>query len=121
MSHLRNIAAMWTSVTMAHRALNTALSHYQVQVSEFAKELLVAREYYKHDPNFWVYSGLVEHKQMKDTVFEAARVASSNFNGLSASEAIQQLYEMHSNLLGLLSPALAKAGFDANLPEALGW
>ena len=30
-------------------------------------------------------------------------------------------YEAHSDLLSLLSPALAKAGFDAHLPEALGW
>ena len=44
------------------------LSHYQVQVSEFAKELLVAQEYYKHDPDFWVNSRLVEHQEMEELV-----------------------------------------------------
>jgi len=89
------------------------LSHYQAQVSEFTEELLVAQEYYKHDPNFWVNSRLVEHWEMEESVFEATRVTSSNFDSLSASETVQQLYEAHSNLLSLLSPALAKAGFDS--------
>jgi len=39
-------------VTIARRAVNAMLFHYQAQVSEFAKELLVAQEHYKHDPNF---------------------------------------------------------------------
>jgi len=46
------------------------LSYYQVQMSKFAKELLVAQEYYKHDPNFWVNSRLVEHWEIKELVFE---------------------------------------------------
>ena len=121
MSRLHNIAAMWTSVTMARRTIDAALSHYQAQVSKFAEELLVAQEYYKHDPDFWVNSGLVKHREIEESVFEAARAASSNFNGLSATESAQQLYEAHSDLLSLLSPALAKAGFDAHLPEVLGW
>jgi len=106
---------------MACRTIDTALSHYQAQVSEFAKELLVIQEYYKHNPDFWVNSGLVEHQEMEKSVFEAAQAASSNFNGLSATKSAQQLYKAHSNLLSLLSPALTKAGFDGHLPETLGW
>jgi len=106
---------------MARRTIDTALSHYQAQVSEFTKELLVAQEYYKHDPDFWVNSGLVEHREMEESVFEATWATSSNFNGLSATGSAQQLYEAHSDLLSLLSPVLAKAGFDGHLPEALGW
>ena len=121
MSCLRNIAATWMSVTMARRTIDAALSHYQAQVSEFAEELLVAQEYYKHYPDFWVNSGLVEHREMEESVFEAAWATSSNFDRLSATESAQQLYEAHSDLLSLLSPALAKAGFDAHLPEVLGW
>ena len=90
-------------------------------MSEFAKELLVAQEYYKHDPDFWVHSGLIEHQEMEKSVFEAAWATSSNFDRLSATKSVQQLYEAHSDLLSLLSPALAKAGFDGHLPEALGW
>ena len=52
MSCLCNIAATWTSITMAHQTIDAALSHYQAQVSEFAEEPLVTQEYYKHDPNF---------------------------------------------------------------------
>ena len=109
------------SITMAYRTIDAALSHYQAQVSEFAEELLVTQEYYKHDPDFWVNSGLVEHQEMAESVFKAARATSSNFNGLSATESVHQLYEAHSNLLSLLSPALAKAGFNGHPPEALGW
>ena len=94
MSCLCNIVATWTSVTIARRAVNATLSHYQVQVSKFAKELLVTQEYYKHDPNF---------------------------NGLSATKSAQQLYEVHSDLLSLLLPVLAKTGFDGHFSEALGW
>jgi len=90
MSRLRNIAATWTSVTMAHQTVDATLSHYQAQVSEFAEELLVAQEYYKHDPDFWVNSGLVEHWEIEESVFEGARVASSNFDGLSATEPAQK-------------------------------
>ena len=96
-------------------------THFQAQVSEFTEELLVTQEYYKHDPDFWVNSGLVKHREMEESVFEAARAASSNFDGLSATESAQQLYEAHSDLLSLLSLALAKADFDGHLPEALGW
>jgi len=90
-------------------------------MSEFAKELLVAQKYYKHNPDFWVNSSLVKHQEIEKPVFEAAWVASSNFDGLSTTESAQQLYEAHSDLLSLLSPALAKAGFDGHLPEALRW
>jgi len=86
-----------------------------VQVSEFAEE------YYKHDPNFWVNSSLVEHWEMEKSVFEVTWVTSSNFDRLFATKSAQQLYEVHSNLLSLLSLALAKADFDGHLPEALGW
>ena len=103
------------------RTIDTTLSHYQAQVSEFAKELLVTQEYYKHDPDFWVNSGLVKHQEMEESIFAAAQAASSNFDGLSATESAQQLYEAHSDLLSLLLPALAKAGFDRHLPEALRW
>jgi len=82
---------------------------------------LVAQEYYKHDPDFWVNSGLVEHPEMEESIFAAAWAASSNFDGLSATKSAQQLYEAHSDLLSLLSPALAKAGFDRHFPETLGW
>jgi len=58
---------------------------------------------------------------MEEPVFEAAWVASSNFDRLSTTEAIQQLYKAHSNLLNLLSPALAKTGFDRHLPKVLRW
>ena len=89
MSCLCNIAAMWTFVTIARRAIDATLFYYYAQVSEFAKELLVAQEHYKHNPNFWINSGLIEHQEMKKAIFEVARVTSSNFNGLSTSETTQ--------------------------------
>ena len=58
---------------------------------------------------------------MEESVFTAAQATSSNFDGLSATKSAQQLYKVHSNLLSLFSPALAKAGFDGHLPEALRW
>ena len=106
---------------MARRTVDAVLSHYQAQVSEFAKDLLVAQEYYKHDPDFWVNSGLAEHQEIEKLVFEAAWAASSNFDRLSATKSAQQLYKVHSDLLSFLSLALAKAGFDGHLLEALGW
>jgi len=106
---------------MACRTVNAALSHYQAQVSKFTKELLIAQEYYKHNPDFWVNSRLVEHREMEESVFKATWAASSNFDRLSATKSAQKLYEAYSDLLSLLSPALAKAGFDRHLPEVLGW
>jgi len=49
---------------MARQTVNAVLSHYQAQVSKFAEELLVAQEYYKHNPDFWVNSGLVKQEKI---------------------------------------------------------
>jgi len=39
---------------------DSIISQFQVLVSEFAEELLVAKRYYEDDPDFWVGSGLIE-------------------------------------------------------------
>ena len=59
-------------MTKRHPRCSLTLATYQNQVSEFAKELLVLQEYFSHDPNYWVSSGLVDSTAFWDALFEAA-------------------------------------------------
>jgi len=46
-------------VEAANASLKAITFHYHALVTEFAKELLVAKDYYALNPTFWVDSGLV--------------------------------------------------------------
>jgi len=60
MSRLCALMASWNCISSAHDTLSATLATYQNQVSEFAEELLVSQEYFSHDPDYWVFSGLVD-------------------------------------------------------------
>jgi len=70
-------------------------------VSEFAKELLVSQEYFSHDPNYWVSSGLVNSTESRDALFAATQSACDPRTGLSSQAAV-----MPHKLLGQLSDIL---------------
>ena len=121
MSHLQTLASMWSSVSYARGVYQSLVSQYQAFVSEFAKELLAAKCYYQGDPDFWVASGLVADSDAQIAIFEAACLASSNFEGVSGPEAAKQLFESHQTINSLFGPFLQAAGYDGHLPEAQGW
>jgi len=87
--------ASWNCVSSAHNTLSATLATYQNQVSEFAKELLVSQEYFSHDPNYWVFSGLVDSSESQDTLFKAARSACDPKTGLSSQAATARLSNAH--------------------------
>jgi len=60
MSCLYTLMASWNCVSSAYNTLSAILATYQNQVSEFAEELLISQEYFSHDPDYWVSSGLVD-------------------------------------------------------------
>ena len=66
-------------------------------------------------------SGLVADTDAQIAIFEAARLASSNFEGVSSPEAAKQLFESHQTINSLFGPFLQTAGYDGHLPEAQGW
>jgi len=80
---------MWSSTSYAQGVYQSLISQYQALVSKFAKELLTAKRYYQKDPDFWMGSGLVTDANAQTTIFEAACLASSNFEGVSSPEANQ--------------------------------
>ena len=84
MSHLHALMASWNCVSSVYNTLSTTLATYQNQVSEFAKELLVLQEYFSHDPNCWVSSGLVDSTKSHNALFEAACSACKSKTGLSS-------------------------------------
>ena len=87
MSHLWTLTSMWSSASYARGVYQSLISQYQALISKFAKELLAAEHYYQKDPDFWVGSGLVADADAQTAIFEAAHLASSNFEGVSGPEA----------------------------------
>jgi len=65
-------------------------------VSEFAGELLVLQEYFSHDPDYWVSSGLVDSTMSWDTLFEAACSACNPKTSLSSQAVAARLFDAHS-------------------------
>ena len=112
---------MWGSISYARGVYQSLVSQYQALVSEFAKELLAAECYYQRDPDFWVGSGLIVDSDAQIAIFEAARLASSNFNGVFGPEAAKQLFESHQKINSLFGPFLQAASYDGHLPEAQEW
>ena len=121
MSRLQTLASMWSSVSYARGVYQSLVSQYQALVSEFAEELLAAERYYQGDPDFWVGSSLVADADVQIAIFEAACLASSNFEGVSGPEAAKQLFESHQTITNLFGPFLRAAGYDGHLSEAQGW
>jgi len=111
---------MWSSVSYARGVYQSLVSQYQALISEFAKELLTAERYYQGDPDFWVGSGLVADADAQIAIFEAAHLASSNFEGVSGPKAAKQLFESYQTITSLFGPFLQAAGYDGHLPEAQG-
>ena len=106
MSRLRTLTSMWSSASYARGVYQSLVSQYQALVSEFAEELLTAECYYQGDPDFWVGSGLMADVDAQTTIFEAARLASSNFEGVSSPEAAKQLFESHQTINSLFGSFL---------------
>ena len=112
---------MWSSVSYARGVYQSLVSQYQALVSEFAEELLAAEHYYQGDPDFWVGSSFVADADVQIAIFEAAHLASSNFEGVFGSEAAKQLFKSHQTINSLFGPFLQAASYDGHLPEAQGW
>ena len=72
-----------------------SIPHFSISSSYFRIELLTAKCYYQKDSDFWVGSGLVADANAQTTIFEVARLVSSNFKGVSSSKAAKQLFESH--------------------------
>ena len=109
MSRLRTLASMWSFVSYARGVYQFLVSQYQALVSEFAEELLAAECYYQGDPDFWVGSGLVVDSDAQIAIFEAARLASSNFEGVLVPR-------LPNSSSSLIKQSIASLGLFSRLP-----
>jgi len=112
---------MWSSTSYAREVYQSLVSQYQALISESTKELLTAERYYQGDPDFWVGSGLMADADAQTTVFEAACLASFNFEGVPGPKATKQLFKSYQNINALFGLFLWTTGYDGHLPEAQGW
>ena len=64
-------------------------------MSEFAEELLILKEYFSHDPDYWVSSGLVDSTESRDALFAATQSACDPRTGLSSQAAAARLFDAH--------------------------
>jgi len=115
MSRLHALMASWNCVSSAHDTLSATLAAYQNQVSEFAEELLVSQEYFSHDPDYWVSSGLVNSTESRDVLFAAAQSACDPRTGLSSQAAAARLFDAHFAFVRLF----ALSDFSGDLPDPL--
>ena len=119
MSHLCTLMASWNCVSSAYNTLSATLATYQNQVSEFAKELLVSQEYFSHDPDYWVSSGLVDSTESRDVLFTAAQSACDPRTGLSSQAAATQLFDAHFAFVCSFHEGIALSDFSGDLPDPL--
>jgi len=111
--------ASWNCVSSAHDTLSATLATYQNQVSEFAKELLVSQEYFSHDPDYWVSSGLVDSTESRDALFTAAQSACDPRTGLSSQAAAARLFNAHFTFVCSFREGIALSDFSSDLPDPL--
>jgi len=119
MSRLCTLMASWNCVSSAHDTLSATLAAYQNQVSEFAEELLVSQEYFSHDPDYWVSSGLVNSTESRDALFAAAQSACNPRTGLSSQAAAARLFDAHFTFVRLFREGIALSDFSGDLPNPL--
>jgi len=105
----------------SHRVYDSIISQFQALVSEFAEELLITEHYYENDPDFWVGSRLIEDADSQQAIFNACCHATSNFKGMSSSDADKQLFEAHMDILQGLGSFLEPTRYNGNFPKAHGW
>ena len=103
----------------ANASLKAITSHYYALVTEFAKELLVAKDYYALNPTFWVDSGLVCDLETQQEVFDTACAACSDFNSLFPQDTVQVLFQSHVCLVSALDASLSTTNLDGSFYEAL--
>ena len=119
MSCLCAFMASWKCVSFAHNTLSTTLATYQNQVSEFAEELLILQEYFSHDPDYWVSSGLVDSTVSWDALFKAACSACNLKTGLSSQAATVRLFDTHFVFVCSFCENITLANFSGDLPDPL--
>jgi len=111
--------ASWNCISSAHNTLSTTLATYQNQVFEFAKELLVSQEYFSHDPDYWVSSGLVDSTESWDALFKAAYSACNPKTSLFSQAAAARLFDAHFAFVCSFRESIALSDFSSNLPDLL--
>jgi len=111
--------ASWNCVSSVHDTLSATLATYQNQMSEFAEELLVLQEYFSHDPDYWVFSGLVDSTASQDALFEAAHSACNPKTSFSSQAAIARLFDAHFMFVRSFRKDIALSDFSSDLPNPL--
>jgi len=88
-------------------------------VSEFAEELLVSQKYFSYDPNYWVFSGLVDSTESRDALFAAAQSACNPRTRLFSQAAATRLFDAHFTFVCLFREGIALSDFSSDLPNPL--
>ena len=88
-------------------------------MSEFAEELLVSQEYFSHNPDYWISSGLVDSTESRDALFAAAQFACDPRTGLSSQAAAAQLFDAYFAFVCSFREGIALSDFSGDLPDPL--
>jgi len=119
MPYLCALMASWDCISSAHDTLSATLVTYQNQVSEFAEELLVLQEYFSHDPDYWVSSGLVDSTMSWDALFKATHSVCDPKTGLSSQAAVARLFDAHFAFVHSFRKGVVLSDFSGDLSDPL--
>lgn len=82
LSLLYSLVAVWNCIEAANSLLRAFTFYYHTLIVEFAKELLVTKEYQLQNSSYWIDSRLVANKTTQDETFAAAHTAIYDLDGL---------------------------------------
>lgn len=71
-NRIRNLSVAWNQYQASYLQSRVALANYQSQLSEFAIDLLLARDFHQFDPQYWISCGLAMSQSEVEEVFAAA-------------------------------------------------
>jgi len=96
-----------------------ALSNYYSQVSEFAKELLVAYDYHSSNADYWVESGLVSDSAAQEALFSTAESVFHPSKAFSPQEAASLLFYFHLVFVCSFRQGILSSQFNGDLSDPL--
>lgn len=105
LSLLYSLIAVWNCMEAVNSLLRAFTSYYHTLIVEFAKELLVAKEYQFQNSSFWVNSRLVDNKTTQYETFATVHTAIYDPDGLFFKKLCKTSLS-HISILFLLSMLL---------------
>lgn len=118
-----NLSVSWNQYQASYLQSRLALASYQSQLSKFAVDLLLARDYHQFDLQYWISCRLVTLQAEVDEVFAAAEGCLHNdATGLDPANAVVALFNAQAQMTEFVHRLLGNSEYIwPVLPSARTW